>query len=126
MGGEKNNFLIRGAEVVSRAGGIRSIRGPEVSLGSLRVGNRHAQSPTPHTLAPGSYLPILLAVQLFETRSVSVFNPELRELWNAQSTCTCGVGVYPPSDLIRRESESRPASPKSVLFGLSRAAERQI
>jgi hypothetical protein len=64
MGGEKNNFLIRGAEVVSRAGGMRSIRGPEVSLGSLRVGTRRAQSPTPYTLALGSYLPILLAVQL--------------------------------------------------------------
>jgi hypothetical protein len=124
--GEKINFLIRGAEVVSCAGGILSIRGPEVSLGSLRVGNRHAQSPTPHTLAPGSYLPILLAVQLFETRSVSVFNPELRELWNAQSTCTCGVGVYPPSNLTHGESESLPASQKSVLFGRNGTRERQI
>ena len=26
--GEKNNFFIRGAEVVSRAGGMLSIRGP--------------------------------------------------------------------------------------------------
>ena len=43
LGGEKNNFLIRGAEVVSRAGRILSIRGPEVSLGSLRVDNGRAQ-----------------------------------------------------------------------------------
>ena len=47
-GARKNNFLIRGAQVVSRAGGMRSIRGPEVSLGSVRVGTRRAQSPTPH------------------------------------------------------------------------------
>ena len=46
------------------ASGMRSIRGPEVSLGSLRVSTRHVQSPTPHTPALGSYLPILLAVQL--------------------------------------------------------------
>ena len=42
MGGEKINFLIRGAEVVSRAGGMGPIRGPEVSVGSLRVGTRRA------------------------------------------------------------------------------------
>ena len=42
LGGEKINFLIRGAEVVIRAGGMRSIRGPEVSRGSLRVGTRRA------------------------------------------------------------------------------------
>ena len=64
MEGEKINFFIRGAEVLSRAGGILSIRGPEVSLGSLRVGTRRGQSPTPYTLALGSYLPILSAVQL--------------------------------------------------------------
>ena len=64
QGGEKNNILIRGAEVVIRASGMRSIRGPEVSLGSLRVSTRRVQSPTPHTLTLGSYLPILSAVQL--------------------------------------------------------------
>jgi hypothetical protein len=77
LGGEKINFLIRGAEVVSCACGMLSIHGPEVSLGSPRVSTRRAQLSTPHTLAPGSYLPILLAVQLFETRSVRVFDPEL-------------------------------------------------
>jgi len=66
LGREKNNFLIRGAEVVSRAGGMLSIRGPEVSLGSLKVGTRRVQSPTLHSPAVGSYLPILLAVQLTE------------------------------------------------------------
>jgi hypothetical protein len=49
LGGKKINFLIRGAKVVSRAGGMLSIRGPQVSLGSLRVGTRRAQSPTPYT-----------------------------------------------------------------------------
>ena len=40
------------------------------------------------------------------------------ELSKSPSTCACGVGVYPPSDLTHRESESRYASQKSVLFGL--------
>ena len=34
-----------------RAGGILSIRGPEVSLGPLRVGTGHVQTPTPRTRA---------------------------------------------------------------------------
>ena len=54
LGAEKINFLIRGAEVVSRAGGMLSIRGPQVSLGSPRVGTRRVQSPTPYTPALGS------------------------------------------------------------------------
>ena len=54
LGREKNNFLIRGAEVVSRAGGMLSIRGPEVSLGSLRVGVGRVQAPTPHAPPLGS------------------------------------------------------------------------
>ena len=62
--GEKNNFLIRGAGVVSRASGMRSIRGSEVSLGSLVVGTRRVQEPTPHAPVHGSYIPILSAVQL--------------------------------------------------------------
>ena len=51
LGGEKGNFLIRGRgrPVVQggRAGGILSIRGPEVALGPLRVGTIHVQTPTP-------------------------------------------------------------------------------
>ena len=43
LGGEKNYFLIRGAQVVSRADGMLSIRGPEVSPGSLRAGTRRVQ-----------------------------------------------------------------------------------
>ena len=64
LGVKKGNFLIHGAEVVSRAGGMLSIRGPEVSLGSLRDANRRVQSPTPHMPVLGSNLPILSAVQL--------------------------------------------------------------
>jgi len=44
----------------------------------------------------------------------------------AQSACVCGVGVYLPSDLTHRESESRSAPQKSVLFGLDTTRERQI
>jgi hypothetical protein len=58
--------LVDGAKVVSRASGMRSIRGPEVPRGSLRVSTRHVQSPTPYTLALGSYLPTLSAVQLIQ------------------------------------------------------------
>ena len=56
--------VLNGAKVVSRLSVTRSIRGPEVSLGSLRVDTRHGRSPTPHTPVLGSYLPILLAVQI--------------------------------------------------------------
>ena len=53
LGGEKGNFLIRGRGAATanggRNGGILSIRGPEVSLGSPRVGTIHAQAPTPQT-----------------------------------------------------------------------------
>ena len=49
-GGEKNIFFIRDiddAAMASASVGILSIRGPEVSPGSLTVGTRHGQSPTP-------------------------------------------------------------------------------
>ena len=50
---EKLNFLIRGRGRPTvhgaRASGTLSIRGPEVSLGSLRVGIGRMQSPTPPT-----------------------------------------------------------------------------
>ena len=52
-GGQKGIFfLIRGRRAAvlygGRTSGILSIRGPEVSLGSLGVETIHAQSPTPH------------------------------------------------------------------------------
>jgi hypothetical protein len=49
LGGRKGNFFIRGVEVVGRACGMLSIRGPQVSLGSPMVSTRRAQSPAPHT-----------------------------------------------------------------------------
>jgi len=39
------------ATMGGRVGGILSICGPEVSRGSLSVGSRRVQSPTPHTRA---------------------------------------------------------------------------
>ena len=52
LGTEKLNFLIRGrgrpTVYSGRASGILSIRGPEVSPGSPRVGTIHVQTPTPH------------------------------------------------------------------------------
>ena len=51
-GAEKDFFLIREADATvglgGRAGGILSMRGPEVSLGSPRVATGRAQSPTVH------------------------------------------------------------------------------
>ena len=53
LGAEKGYFLIRdrGRPAVygGRTSGNLSIRGPEVSLGSPRVGTIHVQAPTPHT-----------------------------------------------------------------------------
>ena len=77
LGGEKINFLIRGAGVVSRASGMLSIRDPQVSLEPLRVCTRRAQSPTPHAPALGSYVPILSAVQLTQAWSSSIGDSEL-------------------------------------------------
>ena len=55
LGAEKEFFLIRGAQAKGpqggRAGGILSIRGPEVPLGALGVGTLHVQSPTAHARA---------------------------------------------------------------------------
>ena len=52
LGAEKGNFLIRGRGRPTvnggRTSGILSIRGPEISPGSPRVGIIHVQSPTPH------------------------------------------------------------------------------
>ena len=60
LGAEKEFFLIRGRRAAKgeggHAGGILSIRGPEVSLGSPRVGTIHVQAPTPHTPPLQSFL----------------------------------------------------------------------
>ena len=60
LGAKKINFLIRGrgrpTVYGGRASGNLSICGPEVSLGSLRVGTIHAQTPTPHAPPLQSFL----------------------------------------------------------------------
>ena len=65
LGGEKNNFLIRdidGPGMDSHVDGILSIRGPEGSPRSPRVGTVHVQSTTAHALA-------LLSVDTYQYRS---------------------------------------------------------
>ena len=54
LGGEKINFFNSRycrSHHDGRAGGILSIRGPEVSPGPPMVGTRRGQSPTPHAWA---------------------------------------------------------------------------
>ena len=54
LGGEKIIFLIRDIDGPAMAAApVESCqdRGPEVSLGSPRIGTRRGQSPTPHTRA---------------------------------------------------------------------------
>ena len=56
--GAKNCFAVRRRTRPEggRAGLILSIHGPEVSLGSLRVGTIHVQAPTPHAPPFQSFL----------------------------------------------------------------------
>ena len=64
LGAEKEFFLIRGrgrpTVYGGRASGILSICGPEVSLGALRVGTIHVQSPTPHAPPLPAYTATLI------------------------------------------------------------------
>ena len=61
-----------------RASGILSIRGPEVSRGSPRVGTRRVQSPTPHARALPSMANSLSQPSGWSP-SPKVFDPELLE-----------------------------------------------
>ena len=68
LGAEKINFLMSRygrRHHGGRVGGILSIRGPEVSPGSPRVGTRHGQSPTPHA-------PMLPAIYTYQYRSFAL------------------------------------------------------
>ena len=59
LGAKKIFFLIRDiddATRAGRAGGILSVRGAEVSLGSLWVGSGRVQAPTPHAPALQAFL----------------------------------------------------------------------
>ena len=116
LGGEKIIFLIRDIDGPAMAAApVESCqdRGPEVSLGSPRVGTRHVQSPTPHARAlPAS-----------DTSAKMHLKPDVsntkcqgfgsRALWRAPSTGVSGVGDYPTPDLSQRASGSRSTSEKS-------------
>ena len=122
LGAKKDFFLIRGrgrpTVYGGRAGGNLSIRGPEVSLGSPRVGTIHVQSPTPHAPPHPAFL--------------VDFSQQPTELWHelldngiqgsrrapdCRIDGVCGTGDYPPPDLPREASRSRSASEKSKQFG---------
>ena len=63
-----------------RAGGILSIRGPQVSRELLRIGTRHGQTPTPRARALPSvetYEAILSATHLSPAQVPKVLDPEL-------------------------------------------------
>jgi len=97
LGGEKINFLIRGAEVVSRAGGMLSICGPQVSLGSLKVGTKRVQSPTPYTrvLPPPHTNEQVLGQQSGSSPNLSMIGSTALRV--APSACANGLGAHPPS-----------------------------
>ena len=82
-GAKKNNFFnsrYRRRHHGGRAGGILSIRGPEVTRGAHRVGTRRMQTPIPHARAPRSvdtYQYRCLAVRGPQAQVLSVLDPEL-------------------------------------------------
>ena len=96
-----------------RAGGILSIRGPEVSLGRLGsvldVGKRRRRVRWGFRRwihigkVHGGARPTGPSLQSFGSRA----------LWRAPSTGACGAGDYPTPELSRSESEGRSASEKS-------------
>ena len=68
LGAEKINFLMSRygrRRYDGRVGGILSMRGPEFSPRSLRIGTRHGQSPTPHA-------PMLPAIYTYQYRSFAL------------------------------------------------------
>ena len=96
-GPKKGIFLIRNKDDRDhggRVGGILSIRGPEVSPGSPRVGTIHVQTPTPHARALPSV--DIYGNSLSQTSGQGPSPPSFgsRALWRAPSTGACGVGYY--------------------------------
>ena len=120
LGSEKNNFFNSRycrSRHGGRVGGNLSIRGPEVSLGSPRVGTIHVHAPTPRTRA-------LPSVDTYQYRSSAISGqspspPSFRSRAprRAPRIGACGVGDYPTSVLSQRESASRSAPEKSKQFG---------
>ena len=122
LGAEKGIFLIRGRGRPTVHGGhagvILSIRGPEVSLGSPRVGTIHVQSPTPHAPPLQAFLVDFAqqTTRFSHLLAMVCFQSPPRPL----GCCINGVsgaGAYPLPDLPREASRSRSAPEKSVQFG---------
>ena len=122
LGAKKEFFLIRGrwrpTVYGGRTSGILSIRGPEVSLGSLRVGTIHVQSPTPHTPPLQSFLADFSqqTTRFSHLLAMVCFQGSPRAL-GCGIDGVCGAGAYPLPELPRETSRSRSAPEKSVQFG---------
>ena len=125
-GAEKGNFLIRGrgrpTVYGGRTSGNLSIRGPEVSLGSLRVGTIHVHAPTPHTPPLQAFLADFSqqTTRFSHLLAMVCFQSSPRAL-GCRIDGVCRTGDYPPPDLPREASRSRSAPEKSVQFGPDRA-----
>ena len=122
LGGEKDFFLIRGrgrpTVYGGRTSGILSIRGPEVSLGSPRVGTIHVQAPTPHTPPLQAFLAdFSQQTTRFSHLLAKVCFQGSRRALDCRIDGVCGTGDYPLPDLPRETSRSRYAAEKSVQFG---------
>ena len=117
-GGRKRKFFnSRTRPQGGRAGGNLSIRGPEVALGSHRVGTIHVQSPTPHAWALPSvdtYRATLSASHLAWPVSPKFC---FQSPMGSPSADVCGAGAYPIPSLPREASRGRSAPTKIVLFG---------
>ena len=120
--GGRKRFLIRGAEATrphaSRAGLNLSIPVQEVSLGSPRVGTIHVQAPTSRTPALQAFLVKFSqqTTRFSHLLAVVCFQGSRRGL-DGRVDGVCGTGDYPPPDLPRETSRSRPSPEKSVQFG---------
>ena len=101
--------------MVSRASGMRSIRGPEVSRGSPEVGTRRAQSPIPYTrvLPPPHTNEQVLGQQSGSSPNLSMIGSTALRV--APSACANGLGAHPPSELPRG-SPRADLHPKKVFY----------
>ena len=101
--------------MVSRASGMRSIRGPEVSRGSPEVGTRRAQSPIPYTrvLPPPHTNEQVLGQTSGSSPNLSMIGSTA--LWRAPSACARGVGDYPMSNHLTRRPRAA-LHPKKMFY----------
>ena len=104
LGAKKGIFLIRGRGRPTVHGGhagvILSIRGPEVSLGSPRVGTIHVQAPTPHAPALQAFLADFSqqTTRFSHLLAKVCFQGSPRAL-DCRIDGVCGAGTYPLPDL---------------------------